>query len=175
MFSACRCNLAGFNIVTQQTTHLAPALLILSEKLLPSLRSFVLLSSHWSVLYFITSNCSSSLLDLSEAYDDTSCAKPSSSDIVQPFVQHFVQPCWIVPRLTRSSLVNIRRKAISSSVGFRKRMTSRSPQSLICDPSALRFSASDLFDFWWEVLPHFFDHSSIDTNQFKHEDATASV
>ena len=51
-------------------------------------------------------------------------------------------------RLGRSALVNIRRKALSSSVGFRKRMTSRSPQSLICDPSAVRSSLSDLFDFW---------------------------
>ena len=32
--------------------------------------------------------------------------------------------------------------------GFRKRMTSRSPRSLICDSSALRSSISDLFDFW---------------------------
>ena len=47
-----------------------------------------------------------------------------------------------------SALVNIRRKALLSSVGFRKRMTSRSPRSLICDSSALRSSISDLFDFW---------------------------
>ena len=33
---------------------------------------------------------------------------------------------------TRSALVNIRRKALLSSVGFRKRMTSRSPRSFIC-------------------------------------------
>ena len=32
----------------------------------------------------------------------------------------------------RSALVNIRRKALLSSVGFRKRMTSRSPRSFIC-------------------------------------------
>ena len=73
------------------------------------------------------------------------------------------------------TLVNIRRKALLSSVGFRKRMTSRSPRRLICDSSALRSSISDLFDFWWEILSHFFDHSSIDINQFKQEDATASV
>ena len=75
----------------------------------------------------------------------------------------------------RSALVNIRRKALLSSVGFRKHMTSRSPRSVICDSSALRSSISDLFDFWWEILSHFFDHSSIDSNQFKQEDATASV
>ena len=37
---------------------------------------------------------------------------------------------------TWSALVNIRRKAVLSSVGFRKSMTSRSPRSLICDSSA---------------------------------------
>ena len=73
----------------------------------------------------------------------------------------------------RSALVNIRRKALLSSVGFRKRMTSRSPRSSICDSSAL--SVSDLFDFWWEFLSHFLDHSWIDSSQFKQEDATASV
>ena len=34
---------------------------------------------------------------------------------------------------------------------------------------------SDLFDFCWEILSHFLDHSSIDSNQFKQEDVTASV
>ena len=43
------------------------------------------------------------------------------------------------------------------------------------DSSALRSSVSDLFDFWWKILSHFLDHSSIDSNQFKQEDATASV
>ena len=70
--------------------------------------------------------------------------------------------------ITWSALVNIRRKVLLSSVGFRKRMTSRSPRKLICDSSALRSSLSDLFDFWWEILSDFFDHSSIDSNQFKH-------
>ena len=50
--------------------------------------------------------------------------------------------------IIRSALVNIRRKALLSSVGFRKRMTSRSPRSFICDSSALRSSISELFDFW---------------------------
>ena len=72
---------------------------------------------------------------------------------------------------TRSALVNIRRSALLSSVGFRKLVTSRSPQSFwyikICDSSALRSSISDLFVFWWEVLSHFFYHSSIDSNLFK--------
>ena len=77
--------------------------------------------------------------------------------------------------ITWSALVNIRRKVLLSSVGFRKRMTSRSPRKLICDSSALRSSISDLFDFCWQILSHFFDHSSIDSNQFKQEDATASV
>ena len=55
--------------------------------------------------------------------------------------------CAVAELGARSALVNIRRKTLSSSVGFRKRMTSRSPQSLICDPSAVRSSISDLFDF----------------------------
>ena len=43
----------------------------------------------------------------------------------------------------RSALVNVRRKALLSSVGFRKRMTSRSPRI------HLHFDRlSDLFDFW---------------------------
>ena len=39
--------------------------------------------------------------------------------------------------LLRLALVSIRRKALLSSVGFRKRMTSRSPRSSTCDSSAL--------------------------------------
>ena len=80
-----------------------------------------------------------------------------------------------VVALFRSALVNIRRKALLSSVGFRKRMTSRSPRRLIYDSSTLRSSISDLFDFWWEILSHFFDQSSIDSDQFKQEDATAAI
>ena len=38
-----------------------------------------------------------------------------------------------------SALVNIRRKALLSSVGFRKRMTSRSPRGSPCDSCKLRF------------------------------------
>ena len=39
----------------------------------------------------------------------------------------------------RSALVNIRRKALLSSVGFRKRITSRSPRGSSCDSCKLRF------------------------------------
>ena len=38
-----------------------------------------------------------------------------------------------------STLVNIRRKALLSSVGFRKRMTSRSPRGSLCDSCKFRF------------------------------------
>ena len=54
-----------------------------------------------------------------------------------------------------SALVNIRRKALLSLVGFRKHMTSRSPRSVICDSSALRSSISDLFDFGERFCPTF--------------------
>ena len=78
--------------------------------------------------------------------------------------------------IVRSALVQIcERPSLVSSVGFHKRMMSRSPGSLICDSFALRSSISDLFAFWWGILSHFFDHSSIDSNQFKQEDATAFV
>ena len=39
----------------------------------------------------------------------------------------------------RSALVNIRRKALLSSVGFRKRMTSRLLRGSSCDSCKLRF------------------------------------
>ena len=66
--------------------------------------------------------------------------KVDDDDNQKRFLIHFME--------VRSALVNIRRKALLSSVGFRKRMTSRSPRSLICDSSVLRLSVSDLFDFW---------------------------
>ena len=43
------------------------------------------------------------------------------------------------PAPLRSALVNIHRKALLSSVGFRKRMTSRSPRGSPCDSCKLRF------------------------------------
>ena len=52
---------------------------------------------------------------------------------------HLPPPYWKARRpWGRSALVNIGRKALLSSVGFRNRMTSRSPRSSICDSSALR-------------------------------------
>ena len=53
----------------------------------------------------------------------------------------FVRHAFICPhgRLLRSALVNIHRKALLSSVGFRKRMTSRSPRGSSCDSCKLRF------------------------------------
>ena len=38
--------------------------------------------------------------------------------------------CHEQQRYERSALVNIRRKALLSSVGFRKRMTSRTPRGI---------------------------------------------
>ena len=83
-----------------------------------------------------------------------------------------------VPRLStsssstwssRSALVNIRRKALLSSVGFRKRMTSRSPRRSPCDSCKFRFDRP-LWFVWWSdvcfaVLSCFFDHSSIDSTK----------
>ena len=69
-------------------------------------------------------------------------------------------PIWAV--LIRSALVNIRRKALLSSVTFRKRMTSRSPLGSPFDSCKLRFDRP-LRLVWWsdvcfEVLSCFFDH-----------------
>ena len=69
----------------------------------------------------------------------------------------------------RSALVNICRKALLSSVGFRKRMTSRSPRGSPCDSCKLRFDLP-LWFVWWsdvcfEVLSCFFDHPSIDSTK----------
>ena len=69
-------------------------------------------------------------------------------------------------RWKRSALVNIRRKALLSSVGFRKRMTSRSPRGSPCDSSKLRLDRPLRF-VWWsdvciEVLSCFSVHPSID-------------
>ena len=67
------------------------------------------------------------------------------------------------------ALVNIRLKALLSSVGFRKRMTSRSPRGFPCDSCKLRFDRP-LWFVWWsdvcfEVLSCFFDHPSIDSTK----------
>ena len=63
----------------------------------------------------------------------------------------------------------IRRKALLSSVGFRKPMTSRSPRGSLCDLCQLRFDRP-LWFVWWadvcfEVLSCFFDHPSIDSTK----------
>ena len=71
-----------------------------------------------------------------------------------------------------SALVNIRRKALLSSVGFRKRMTSRSLRGSSCDSCIeLRF---DLLMIWclFRGLVLLFRSSR---DWFNQEDATASV
>ena len=80
---------------------------------------------------------------------------------------------WIIPRwwkfVRRSALINIRRKALLSSVGFRKRMTSRSPRGSPCDSYKLSFDCPLWFGWWsdvcFEVLSYFFDHPSIDSTK----------
>ena len=76
--------------------------------------------------------------------------------------------------LVWSALVNIRRKAFVSSVGFRKRMTSRSPRGIynVCLFDGLLMlllrSCTDLSDDLTVcslVLSCFFDHPSIDSNK----------
>ena len=62
----------------------------------------------------------------------------------------------------RSALVNIRQKGLSSSVGFRKRMTSRSPRGIYFIPILWFVWRSDVC---FEVLSCFFDHPSIDSNK----------
>ena len=69
----------------------------------------------------------------------------------------------------RSALVNIRRKALLSSVGFRKRMTSLSPRGSLFDSCKLRFDRPLWFVLWsdvcFEVLSCFFDHPSIESTK----------
>ena len=76
--------------------------------------------------------------------------------------------------LVWSALVNIRGKALVSSVGFRKRMTSRSPRGIynVCLFDGLLMlllrSCTDLSDdltVCSQVLSCFFDHPSIDSNK----------
>ena len=75
-----------------------------------------------------------------------------------------------------SALLNIRRKALLSSVGFRKRMTSRSPRGSSCDSykASLRSSTLIFLMIWclFRGLVLLF-RSSLDW--FNQEDATASV
>ena len=71
--------------------------------------------------------------------------------------------------LAGSSLVNIHLKALLSSVGFRKRMTSLSPRGSLYDSCKLRFDRPLWFVLWsdvcFEVLSCFFDHPSIDSTK----------
>ena len=61
----------------------------------------------------------------------------------QPITKEQVAQLFLTGQLgecdTRSALVSIRRKALLSSVGFRKRMTSRSPRGSSCDSCKFRF------------------------------------
>ena len=65
--------------------------------------------------------------------------------------------------LLRLALVSIRRKALLSSVGFRKRMTSRSPRVYFA--SIVHSDLSDDLTVCFEVLSCFFDHPSIDSTK----------
>ena len=66
-----------------------------------------------------------------------------------------------------SALVNIRRKALLSSVGFRKRMTSHSPCGIYLPVTHNAFASivhsnfSDDLTVCFKVLSCFFDHPSI--------------
>ena len=94
------------------------------------------------------------------------CEKRSKNKFVMSSASD-VQTSNII--FTGSALVNIRRKALLSSVGFRKRMTSRSPRGSPCDSCKLRFDRP-LWYVWWfdvcfELLCCFFDHLSIDSTK----------
>ena len=52
---------------------------------------------------------------------------------MSPYMKYLPKKKSVKTRTSRSALVNIRRKALLSSVGFRKRMTSRSPRGSLCD------------------------------------------
>ena len=95
------------------------------------------------------------------------------------FTWHFVprspfgHPSGDVPCASedRSALVNIRRKALLSSVGFRKRMTSRSTRGIYFPVTHVYFCFDrPLWFVWWpdvcfEVLSCFLDHPSIDSTK----------
>ena len=99
------------------------------------------------------------------------------SYVVQMYQALHISPCKMhallnSPYKMRSALVNIRRKALLSSVGFRKRMTSRSLRGSSCEScTELCF---DLLMIWclFRGLVLLF-RSSLDW--FIQEDATASV
>ena len=102
-------------------------------------------------------------------------------------IPHFLISYWLCPlvwsteiekgrenekvgrKQARSALVTIRRKALLSSVGFRKRMTSRLPRGSPCDSCKPRFDRPLWFVCWadvcFEVLSCFFDHPSIDSTK----------
>ena len=65
--------------------------------------------------------------------------------------------------------LGIRRKALLSSVGFRKRMTSRSPRGIYLPvthfASIVHYDLSDDLTVCFEVLSCFFDHPSIDSTK----------
>ena len=79
-----------------------------------------------------------------------------------------------------NTFINIRRKVLLSSVGFRKRMTSHSPRGSSCDSCQLRFdrpapSSTLIFLMIWRLFRGLvlLFRSSLDW--FNQEDATASV
>ena len=83
-------------------------------------------------------------------------------------------PLWV--SLRRSALVNIRRKALLPSVGFRKRMTSHSPRGSYLPVCKLRFDCPLWFVWWADVcFKHFFLLFQSSLDWFNQEDATASV
>ena len=81
---------------------------------------------------------------------------------------NFLLGCLCGP-VKRSALVNIRRKALLSSVGFRKRMTLPSPRGSYLPVTHVSFALIVHSWFvWWsdvcfELLSCFFDHPSIDS------------
>ena len=79
----------------------------------------------------------------------------------------------VLVNIRRSALVNIRRKALLSSVGFRKRVTSRSPRCISC-MLLLRSSTLICLMIWclFRGLVLVFRSSP---DWFNQEDATASV
>ena len=99
---------------------------------------------------------------------DSSAKHPCPLLISSPGSCRF--PIWPPYRKTRrSALVNIRRKALLSSVGFRKRMTSRSPRGIYLPvthfASIVHYDLSDDLTVCFEVLSCFFDHPSIDSTK----------
>ena len=99
---------------------------------------------------------------------DSSAKHPCPLLISSPGSCRF--PIWPPYRKTRrSALVNIRRKALLSSVGFRKRMTSRSPRDIYLPvtnfASIVHSDLSDDLTLCFEVLSCFFDHPSIDSTK----------